>query len=53
MEWLWVALLVVIIFGPIVLMLIRRDRGEHLSQGPDEQMEAYRSDFENWPRRKG
>jgi hypothetical protein len=53
MEWLWVALLFAIIFGPVVVLLVRRDRGEKLSQGPDGLMESYRSHFENWPRRKG
>jgi hypothetical protein len=28
MEWLWVALLFVIMFGPVVLLLVRRRRGE-------------------------
>jgi hypothetical protein len=46
-------LLLAIIFGPVVLVLVRRDRGEKLSQGPDSLMESYRSHFENWPRRKG
>lgn len=41
MEWIWIGLLFLIMFGPIVLMLIRRRRGEKLSQGPD-QIEVYR-----------
>jgi hypothetical protein len=53
MEWLWVVLLFAIIFGPVVVVLVRRERGEKLSQGPDSLMESYRSHFENWPRRKG
>jgi len=53
MEWIWVVLLFAIIFGPVIVLLVRRDRGEKLSQGPDSMMEAYRSHFENWPRRKG
>ena len=50
MEWLWVGLLFLIMFGPIVLMLIRRR--EKLSQGPDSQMESYRHYLEGpkWPR---
>lgn len=50
MEWIWVGLLFVIMFGPIVLMLIRRRRGEKLSQGPDSLMESYRHGFEQRPR---
>ena len=52
MEWLWVGLLFLIMFGPIVLMLIRRRRRETLSQGPDSQMESYRHYLEGpkWPR---
>jgi hypothetical protein len=42
MEWIWVGLLFLIMFGPIVLLLVRRKRGEKLSQGPDELAEAYR-----------
>lgn len=53
MEWLWVVLLLAVIFGPVVAMLLMRDRGEHLDQGPDSLMESYRTHFENWPRRKG
>ena len=53
MEWIWVVLLFAIIFGPVIVLLVRRDRGEKLSQGPDSMMESYRSHFENWPRRKG
>jgi len=30
MEWLWVALLCLIIFGPVVLLFVRRRRGEKL-----------------------
>ena len=52
MEWFWVALLLAIVFGPPVLMFVRRRRGEKLDQGPDSLMESYRSHFENWPRRK-
>ena len=40
MEWLWVVLLFAIIFGPVVLVLVRRDRGEKLSQSPDGLMES-------------
>lgn len=40
MEWLWVVPLFAIIFGPVVLLLVRRGRGEGLSQGPDELAEA-------------
>ena len=50
MEWIWVGLLLLIMFGPIVLMLIRRRRGEKLSQGPDSLMESYRHGFEQGPR---
>jgi hypothetical protein len=50
MEWLWVALLVVVMVGPVVVLLIRRGRGEKLSQGPDSLMESYRGRFENGPR---
>jgi len=53
MEWLWVALLFAIIFGPVVVLLVRRGRGEGLSQGPDSLMESYRTRFENrsrWPK---
>jgi hypothetical protein len=50
MEWIWVGLLFLIVFGPIVLMLIRRRRGEKLSQGPDSLMETYRHGFEQGPR---
>jgi hypothetical protein len=53
MEWLWVVLLFAIIFGPVILLLVRRGRGEGLSQGPDSLMESYRTAFEKWPRRKG
>ena len=53
MEWLWVVLLFAIIFAPVILLLLRRDRGEGLSQGPDSLMESYRTHFENWPKRKG
>jgi hypothetical protein len=53
MEWLWVVLLFGILFGPVILLLLRRRRGEGLSQGPDAMMESYRSHFETWPRRKG
>ena len=53
MEWLWVVLLLVILFGPGVVLLARRSRGEKLSQGPDSLLETYRSRFENWPRRRG
>jgi len=52
-EWLWVALLFAIIFGPVVLLLVRRGRGEKLSQGPDSLMESYRSHFDDWPQRRG
>jgi hypothetical protein len=51
-EWFWVAALLAIVFGPIVVMLIRRERGEGLSQGPDSLMEAYRKYFDDWPRRR-
>jgi hypothetical protein len=51
MEWLWVALLFAILFGPVVLLLVRRGRREQLSQGPDRLMESYRSHFERGPRR--
>jgi hypothetical protein len=50
MEWLWVALLGVVMVGPVVLLLIRRGRGEKLSQAPDSLMESYRGRFENGPR---
>ncbi len=50
MEWLWLALLFLIMFGPVVLLLVRRRRGEKLSQAPDAVMEAYRHHFEQGPR---
>lgn len=50
MEWLWVALLFAIIFGPVILLLVRRRRGEKLSQAPDSLMESYRHPFEQGPR---
>ena len=53
MEWLWVVMLFAIIFGPVMVLLVRRGRGEGLSQGPDSLMESYRTRFENWPKRKG
>ena len=53
MEWLWVVLLFAIIFGPVILLLVRRGRGEGLSQGPDSMMESYRTNFENRRRRPG
>jgi hypothetical protein len=53
MEWLWVVLLFAIIFGPVIVLLVRRGRDEGLSQGPDSLMESYRTPFENWPKRKG
>jgi hypothetical protein len=49
-EWLWVALLFAIIFGPVVVLLVRRRRGEKLSQAPDSLMESYRHPFEQGPR---
>ena len=49
-EWLWVALLFAIIFGPVILLLVRRRRGEKLSQAPDSLMESYRHSFEQGPR---
>ena len=42
MEWFWVGLLFLIMFGPILLLLVRRGRGEKLSQGSDALAEAYR-----------
>ena len=53
MEWLWVVLLFAIIFGPVIVLLVRRGRGESLSQGPDSLMESYRTRFEGWSKRKG
>ncbi|HEV8670475.1 MAG TPA: hypothetical protein VGS01_07025 [Candidatus Limnocylindria bacterium] len=53
MEWIWVVVLFAILLGPAVVLLLRRGRGEKLTQGPDSLMESYRSHFENWPRRKG
>jgi hypothetical protein len=53
MEWLWVVLLFAIIFGPVIVLLVRRGRGEGLSQGPDSLMESYRTHFEHRPRRPG
>ena len=50
MEWLWVLLLFVIIFGPVAVLLIRRSRGEKLSQAPDSLMESYRAPLEQGPR---
>jgi hypothetical protein len=50
MEWIWVGLLFLIMFGPIVLLAVRRRRREHLSQAPDALMEAYRHHFEQGPR---
>ena len=50
MEWFWVLLLFAITFGPVILLLVRRGRGEGLSQGPDSLMESYRIRFENRPR---
>ena len=53
MEWIWVVLLFAIIFGPVIVLLVRRDRGEKLSQGPDGTMESYRERFlhrPRWPR---
>jgi hypothetical protein len=49
-EWLWVVLLFVIILGPIVVLRIRRGRGETLRQAPDSLMESYRHRFEQGPR---
>jgi len=53
MEWIWVVLLFAIIFGPVIVLLVRRDRGEGLSLGPDSLMESYRERFlhrPRWPR---
>jgi hypothetical protein len=50
MEWIWVVLLFAIIFGPVIVLLVRRDRGEGLSQGPDSLMESYRDRFQHRPR---
>ena len=49
-EWLWVLLLFVIVFAPIVVLRIRRGRRETPGQGPDSLMEAYRHRFEQGPR---
>ena len=50
MEWLWVVLLFLIIFGPVAVLLVRRSRGEKLSQAPDSLMESYRAPLEQGPR---
>ena len=50
MEWIWVGLLFLIIFGPVALLAVRRRRREHLSQAPDSLMESYRAPLEQGPR---
>jgi hypothetical protein len=53
MEWNGIVLLFAITFGPVIVLLVRRDRGEGLSQGPDGLMESYRDRFwhrPRWPR---
>lgn len=52
MEWLWVVLLFVILLGPPIVLLVRRSRGEKLTQAPDELTEAYRVQLDEVLQRK-
>lgn len=52
MEWLWVALLLVIVLGTPILLLVRHGRGETLTQAPDELLETHRTRLDDVFQRK-